>query len=177
MKILTLTAAASLALSYNVQAGQPMMVDKNPKNPIEEPCFADKEFQLDIYAAYVSSEGDGGHGDGWGGGLGINYYFQRNVGIGLDATATNGSGDTLYQFSTALLLRYPLELGSICLAPYAKLGGGYMMNGSGDAFLTAGGGIEFRFTPKFGFFTEGSYNWSDDDDNFIQARAGLRFVF
>jgi hypothetical protein len=171
-----LTTLVVAAVISAANAGQPIVDYKSNKTTVVEQCFADQELQLDIYAAYVSSEGDGGHGDGWGGGLGLNYYFNRHLGAGLDATATDGSGDVLYQFSGNLLLRWPIE-GSLCWAPYAKLGGGYQMNGSGDAFLTAGAGFEIRFNPKLGFFTEGSYNWSDDDDNFIQARAGLRIVF
>lgn len=168
-----LLAAASVSTGY---AGQPIVDYKTNKTVVTEQCFADQELQLDIYGAYVSSEGDGGHPDGWGPGLGLNYYFARHVGVGLDATVTNITDHALYQFSGNLLLRWPIE-GDLCWAPYGKLGGGYQMNGSGDAFLTAGAGVEFRFTPKLGFFTEGSYNWSDDHDNFIQARAGLRIVF
>ncbi len=176
MKNLITTALFAAALPLASYAGQPI-VDKNPKNPVPESCFADQELQLDIYGAYVSSEGDGGHGDGWGGGLGLNYYFMRNLGVGIDATATDGNGDTLWQFSTSMLYRYPVEMGNFCFAPYAKLGGGYMMNGSGDAFVTTGGGIEFRLKQNLGLFTEGSYNWSDDNDNFIQGRVGVRIVF
>jgi hypothetical protein len=168
----TLFTAAVVSTGY---AGQPIVDYKTDKTVVKEQCFADQELQLDIYGAFVSSEGDGHHPEGWGAGLGLNYYFDRHIGVGLDATFIDFD-DLLYQFSGNVLFRWPIE-GDLCWAPYAKLGGGYQMNGSGDAFVFGGLGFEFRFNPKFGFFTEGGYGWSDDNDNFIQARAGLRIVF
>jgi hypothetical protein len=175
-KSVLIAVASVISLPLSSFAGH-AIVDKNPKNPVPPPsCFADQELQLDVYAAYVDSESDSSHGDGWGGGLGLNYYFQRNVGVGLDATITTGSPSELWQFSAFLLLRYPIE-GSFCWAPYMKLGGGWEFNGDNEGFLLGGGGVEFRFNPKWGFFTEATFNWADNDSSSLQARAGFRFVF
>lgn len=172
MKKLVISAFASLALVAVSFAGQPVVSSK--KEVPAEPCFADQEFQLDVFGSYTSVTGGSELGDNFGGGLGANYYFTRNIGLGADVNVDGGSSDTVWRFTGALLLRYPLELGGLCLAPYAKLGGGYESD-SGDAFVTTGGGLEFRITPRVGIYTEGSYNWSND--NFWQARTGLRFVF
>ena len=164
---------ASVAL-----AGQPVYEASSKKTVIpEEPCFAETELQLDVYGAYAGTYGDA-HEDGWGGGLGLNYYFSRHVGVGVDGTVTDGEGQELWHINGHILVRFPIDTGSLCFAPYIKAGGGYQVNGSGDWTYGAGGGIEFRLTPRFGIFGEGGYYWSADDENdYAQAKAGVRFIF
>jgi len=171
MKKLVISAFASLALVAVSFAGQPVVSSK--KGPEPEPCFADTEFQIDTFGSYTSANGT--HGDGFGGGIGLNYFFTRNVGLGLDTNIYDGNDSAVWQFTGAVLLRYPLELGGLCLAPYAKLGGGFEVNGSANGYFTTGAGLEFRITPRVGVYGEGSYNWSDDD--FYQIRTGIRWVF
>ena len=171
LAFLTFASLASVAL-----AGTPV-VDSGKKTVVpEEPCFGETELQLDVYGAYTDVDGDR-HESGWGGGVGINYYFQRYIGIGADATVTDGEGSELWQFGGHVLFRLPIDNGGLCWAPYAKLGGGYQVNGEGDWFYGAGGGIEFRVTPRIGLFGEGGYYWSEHDSDFVQAKAGVRFVF
>ena len=117
MKKLAILSLAFIASS--AFAGQPVM-DSGKKNPIPlEPCFHDKELQIDIFGSYVSAEGQ--YSDGFGGGLGVNYYFTRYIGAGVDAQLTDADHDSsLWQFTGNLLLRYPVEAGGFCFAPYAK---------------------------------------------------------
>jgi hypothetical protein len=172
MKKLAFAASASIAMILSAQAGHPV-VDKNPKNPVPEPCFADKELQIDTYAVYNNFNG----ADGFGGGLALNYYFHRNFGVGLDVNVSDASGDTAWNYGAHLLARYPVELGSVCLAPYLKVAGGVTDRDGSEGFVGVGGGLELRFSPHWGIFGEGSYNWASDDDDFAQARLGLRWVF
>lgn len=172
-KLATVLFASIASVAF---AGQPV-VESSKKTVIpEEPCFGETELQLDVFGAYTSV--DGAHEDGWGGGVGINYYFQRYIGIGADYTVTDGEGQELHQINGHLLFRYPIDTGSLCLAPYAKLGGGYQVNGSDDWVYGAGAGLEVRITPRFGIFGEGGYYWSGSEDaDYAQAKAGVRFVF
>jgi hypothetical protein len=174
-KLATLTFASLATVAF---AGQPVVTtyDKGYKAPPEEPCFAEQELQLDIYGAFVETEGNT-HNGGWGGGIGVNYYFSRHIGIGVDYTITDGEGEELHHVNGHLLARWPIDLGDLCLAPYLKLGGGWQVNGGSDGNYGGGGGIEFRLNPTFGIFAEGGYYWSGDDDEYIQAKAGIRFIF
>ena len=174
MKILATLSLAFVASA--AFAGQPVM-DSSKKGPIPlEPCFQDKELQLDIFASYVWANGK--YDDGIGGGLGVNYYFSRNIGLGVDAQLTDADNDSaLWQFTGNILVRFPIENNGTCFAPYLKFGGGYQMDGSGDFIYGGGAGIEFRVTPRLGIFGEGGYYWAESDNNFAQARVGVRLVF
>jgi hypothetical protein len=173
MKKLAIIAMAGFATS--AFAGTPMVSSGKKTVTPPEACFAETELQLDVYAAYSSSDGD--HGDGFGGGLGINYFFQRYFGIGVDTTLTDGDTSAVWQISGSLIGRYPIELGSVCLAPYVKVGGGLQVDGGPEGYISTGGGLEFRVTPRLGIFGEGSYNFSEGENDFAQARLGMRFVF
>ena len=79
----------------------------------------------------------------------------------------------------SLILRYPLELGSFCIAPYA-LGGGGVQTGAGSTLgsVHAGAGLEWRATPKLGIYSEGRYTWTTEHaEESTQVRLGVRFVF
>ena len=172
-KLATVLFASIASVAF---AGQPV-VESSKKTVIpEEPCFGETELQLDIFGAYTSVSGDD-HESGWGGGVGVNYYFQRYIGLGADYTITDGEGEELHQINGHLLFRYPIDTGSLCLAPYLKVGGGYQVNGGGDGVYGVGGGLEVRVTPRFGIFGEGGYYWSGEDNDYAQAKAGVRFVF
>ena len=181
MKKIAFTLIASLGVAGSVFAG-PATAGKTDKKVIvpEEPCFRDQELQLDVFGQYMhfTHAGTGVKKNGGGGGLGLNYFFCRYAGLGIDA-----SGDTvahgLFDSTGSLILRYPLELGSVCLAPYV-LGGGGVQTGSGSTvgIWHAGGGVEFRVTPKIGVYGEGRYTWAKEhNEESSQARLGLRFAF
>jgi predicted porin len=171
MKTLALTAAACLAFTFSAQAGH-QVVDKNPKNPVPpEPCFRAGELQLDVFGAYSNYKGD----NGWGGGIGLTYFFTNNIGFGVDGQYIDL--DTAnWTEEAALIVRFPIE-GSLCWAPYIKGVGGVTNHDVKAGFGGVGGGVEFRFTPKFGFYMEGTYNWAAADQDFANGRAGFRFVF
>jgi hypothetical protein len=95
-----------------------------------------------------------------------------------------------------LVLRYPLDLVSpnLHLAPYAFGGVGGLFSDIDEDFDNfrirrhhgsdhrvlgdVGGGIEYRFTPHLGIFTEASYNFVDGPkNNFVPVNFGLKFAF
>ena len=179
MKKIVFTLIAGLGVANSVFAG-PHAVDKKVVVPVAEPCFRDHELQLDVFGNYMHATHAtaSARTNGGGGGLGLNYFFTRYVGLGIDAsgnTVLNG----VFNSTGSLILRYPIELGSVCLAPYA-LGGGGVQTGSGSTLGTwhAGAGLEWRATPKIGIYGEGRYTWAKEhNEESSQARLGVRFAF
>lgn len=182
-------------------AGETMHHDsKKTYQPMAEPCFKDREWQLDLFGAYAFTEHDqeqiiGDHA--WGGGLGVNYFFTRNLGVGVEGTLLdprNGS-DIIGSTNLNLFVRFPID--SICLAPYIFVGGGGVFNAEDldradlpggdddddsddDTFWSAhaGAGLEYRVTKRFGVFVDGRYTVVDEaDNNFITVRSGIRIAF
>ena len=187
MKKIVFTLIAGLGVANSVFAG-PHAVDKKVVVPPAEPCFREHELQLDVFANYMHGTHSAVHrDDGFGAGLGLNYFFTRYIGLGVDASVNNvfrdkngnDNHDGIFNSTGSLILRYPLELGSLCIAPYA-LGGGGVQTGAGSTLGTwhAGGGLEWRATPKLGIYSEGRYTWpTERDEETVQVRIGARFVF
>lgn len=162
------------------------------------------EWQIDLFGNYAFRGHDDRRlfdDDGWGGGIAFNYFFNRNFGLGVEGSLFDTYGDTLGTAGLDLFWRFPIaETG---LAPYVFGGVGLTFNAddlsSGDfrdarhrwedgddprdgddvIFLGhAGAGLEYRFTPHFGIFTDARYTWTEHrDGDYGQARAGVRFAF
>src|SRR5207247_1334735 len=107
--------------------------------------------------SYTDQVKRGDHGDGFGGGLGVNYFFSRYFGIGVSGNLRDGDANGIWNVDGSLIARYPLELGTVCIAPYILAGGGFEADGSTVGTWHAGGGLEWRATPTFGIFGEGRY--------------------
>lgn len=196
MKRLAYSLFACAALSSLTFAGQVSSDYKSYKGEAPAPlapeqCFGDTEFQLDLFGSYTDTRG-GGHNDEFGGGVGANFFFVRYIGIGADVNLYDGGVNGVWNTTGSLILRYPLELGTFCIAPYLFAGGGGQFNNENVGTAHAGAGLEFRLTRNIGIYSEGRYTWTenkgdggdfhfdddgDDDDDFAQARLGLRFVF
>jgi hypothetical protein len=200
MKKLTITLFASIALAASSFAGHEMVSSgkeyKGGKGPIPPVlCFADKELQLDVFGAYQVGEGPthaGPIGDhGWGGGIGVNYFFSRYIGVGAEgywiaadhnaAADVDGGETTFHNIGGSLIFRLPID--ELCLAPYAFIGGGAVLDSDDWAVGFAGVGVEYRIIPnKLGVFVDGRFNYygdryGHDDQNNYTARAGVRWVF
>jgi hypothetical protein len=196
MKQLAITLTACCGLLTSAFAGSLTLSNNEYKAPAPELCFGDHEWQFDLFGQYSVGEGPDHaatfRDHGWGGGLGLNYFFTRNLGIGVDAAwlyATEpqyqGHGKshqtTIHNFSGSLIYRMPID--SLCLAPYAYVGGGYAVDGEDWATAHAGVGVEYRITPqKFGVFLDGRWTYYGDrfqrgDLNNFSTRLGFRFIF
>ena len=175
MNKITSSLFATIALAATGIAGSEM-VAKDYKTPAPEPCFKDVEFQLDIFGSYTNPVSRSVHSDDFGGGLGVNYFFTRYLGVGVSGNIYDGGVHGVWNVDTSIIARYPLELGTLCIAPYILAGGGVLTNGTTVGSWHAGGGLEWRATPQIGVFGEGRYIWAEDNDS-AMARVGLRFVF
>jgi len=179
MKKLTVSLLTSLVVLGTSFAGpvttSKSFKDKNPVAP--ESCFKDQELQVDLFGSYTNFNDVSRYHDGFGGGVGINYFFMKYVGVGVDGNVLGGHAHGVWNTTGSLIVRYPLELGSLCVAPYVLAGGGYQADGTSSGSMHAGGGLEFRvIKQKLGIFAEGRHTWAENNDS-TQVRSGIRIVF
>jgi hypothetical protein len=168
-----------------------------PAAPPPTSFFRANELDIGVFAAYIKGVGDisdlgvGEHG--WGGGLDIAYFPWLYGGFRFQGSAFNISRDQTAGLVTYdAVLRYPLDLvaPNLPLAPYAFGGVGGLLGGLDGYSRTgnlrtdsrvlgdAGGGLEYRFTPRFGIFGEAGYNFIDGpQNNAVQVNWGARFAF
>ncbi len=173
MAAASLLATSALAGEHTVSSGKQTKTVTAP----EEPCFKEREFQLDVFGTYTNSLRNLDYQDGFGGGIGVNYFFTRNIGFGVDGSVYDGEVNGVWNTTGSIIARFPIETGSICIAPYIYGGGGARMNGDSVATAHAGGGLEWRVSPKFGVFSDVRYTWAEHNQDALQTRVGLRFPF
>jgi hypothetical protein len=145
--------------------------------------YTANELSLDFFASYLAGERriedlfktNIRHGF-WGGGVGVNYFFTRNIGIGADMNIPDdGGGNFISNVNGSLIARFPIMQSG--LAPYVFGGGGRQTNPAWEWTGHAGVGVEYRFNPVTGLFTDARYTWVKHTSDEILFRAGLRFVF
>lgn len=110
-----------------------------------------------------------------GAGVGANHFFTRELGVGLDAYTENTKHSFVDSASASLIYRFPFE--AIGLAPYLFGGGGRQFDATELWFGQAGAGLEFRFTQKWGLFTDARYVLTDGTRNYGLGRLGVRLKF
>lgn len=149
---------------------------------IHENQYTANELSLDLFGSYLAGQRkiedlfktDIRHGH-WGGGVGLNYFFTQNFGIGGDINMPDDGHHLVDNAYGQLIARYP-----ICnsgLAPYVFGGGGRQIDPAWEWEGHAGVGIEYRWNPGMGLFTDARYTWVKNTPDEIMFRAGLRFVF
>lgn len=168
-----LTKIAVLAVCVLVAAwamgGEPLSSEKQPV--MEPESFFDERFQLDLFGGYQWGPADE---DAGGSGSGLAWYPGTWYGIGVHGVST---GSDFFSGSADILLRLPFEGARI--APYVSLGYGYADYEGGDGWgPAAGGGIDWRFSGKWGIFADWRYMRLDSgipDRRLV--RLGLRRLF
>lgn len=179
--ILTSLALATLGLA-SAQAGTGYVsYGKAPKGPapVEVPslceCFNANTANVSVFAAAILPETESSDfDDSFGGGIAMNYFFTENVGLEGSYSAF-GTDSVVHQVSGSLVLRLPIK--SICLAPYALLGGSLHSDGVNQGTWHVGAGLDYRFANCVGIFADAQYNWADDTVDYTTVRSGLRFGF
>jgi hypothetical protein len=207
-RLLSSAAAAVWLQAITVFAGSTEVSPKNvvAPSPVALPSsyFRANEWDLGAFATYDKSfdgnrKGIGEHA--WGGGVGVSYFPWLYAGFRIEGSVVNTiPGDnTSGQVDGDFILRYPLDLvnPNLHLAPYAYAGVGGLFSESGGfgRFVTAtakfessrkdnrvlgdfGGGLEYRFTPHIGIFSEVGYNVVEGPrNNFMQVNFGAKFAF
>ena len=108
-------------------------------------------------------------------GAGVNYFFTQNMGISADAYSENTHGAVIDSASVSFTYRLPL--GGSGFAPYAFGGGGRTFENVKAWFVQAGVGVEYRFTPHIGVFTDLRGVVPDETKYYGLGRLGVRFAF
>lgn len=200
---LTVVIFASLAVSAS--AGEAVTSSKEvvaPPAPPPVSYFRSNEFSLGAFGSYGWTYNNnvraiGNHA--WGGGVDGQYFPLQFLGFAIEGDFFNEiPGDNFGQTVTAnAILRYPLDnnFPGLHLAPYAFGGVGGIFNNS-DRFSSqfapfrhrhsssdevlgdVGGGLEYRFTPHIGLFSDVRYNVvNESKNNFLLTRFGIRYAF
>ena len=176
MKLLT-TLLTTLVLASSAFAG-PVTSSKNAKAPVLPPpagCTAfGPGFAVDVFGGAILPNGGGE--DALGGGVGVNYFFCRNFGVDLNY-GLYATDSEHHQFDGNLIIRAPID--SLCIAPYALVGGGYATNSENRGTFQVGGGIDVRIPSahNLGIFAEGAYHFTDEEPEYTTVRLGVRIPF
>ncbi|MBV9731672.1 MAG: outer membrane beta-barrel protein [Verrucomicrobia bacterium] len=177
-----------------------------PAAPPPESYFRANEFSIGLFAAYDWTRNDNVRAIGdhaWGGGIDGQYFLLRYLGFSVDGNFFNEMpGDFFGSTVTGnVILRYPLDLKypNFHLAPYVFGGVGGVFNSNNvftravtfghaqslnrrntddEVLGDAGAGLEYRFTPHIGVFSDFRYQFvNESKNNFMTTRFGLRFAF
>jgi Outer membrane protein beta-barrel domain len=177
-----------------------------PPPPLPASYFRGNEFSLGLFGSYGWTYNNNNLGIGnhsWGGGVDGQYFLLPYLGFAIEGDFFNEvPGDFFGSTVTGnVILRYPLDIKfpGLHLAPYAFGGVGGLFNenntftriatvghagrldrrNSDDEVLGDGGlGLEYRFTPHIGLFSDVRYNLvNESKNNFLSTRFGLRFAF
>jgi hypothetical protein len=178
-----------------------------PAPPPPESYFRANEFSLGLFGSYGWTYNDnvraiGNHA--WGGGIDGQYFpLQPYLGFAVEGDFFNEvPGDFFGSTVTGnVILRYPLDVKfpGFHLAPYIFGGVGGVFNSNNvftravtfghaqvlnrrrtedEVFGDGGIGLEYRFTPHIGLFSDVRYNVvNESKNNFPSTRIGLRFAF
>jgi hypothetical protein len=148
------------------------------------PKFGSQELSLDLFGSYLNPEPklvdlfdtSIRHGV-WGGGAGLNYFFTREVGIGTDFNVSDfGANDWRVDYWVGdIYLRLPI---GDTIAPYL-VGSGRGMTPIWQWVYGGGVGVDIRFTPKIGIFSDARFLWAHEATSLdsLTIRAGLRLTF
>ena len=110
-----------------------------------------------------------------GAGVGLNHFFTRNFGLGGEVYSESLKGSFIDNASINFIGRLPLGTGGF--APYAYAGIGRQFDPIELSFAQLGAGVEYRFTPEVGVFSDVRYVLTDGAADHGLIRVGLRFVF
>lgn len=146
--------------------------------------YSAKEANLDVFAT-VQAQNLTDHPD-LGAGVGVSYFITRGFGFGVRAVSYETRHSAIDQVEPRLIVRAPLW---DRLAPYGYAAGTYSFE-RGRWGAGAGGGLEFRFTPRLAVFGEAGLHLETGTDVRVakhQTRslgrgsavgaAGIRFAF
>ena len=204
-RIIALTVVVFASQAVSTFAGEAPASSKEIVAPPPPPIsyFRSNEFDLGVFGSYGVGFYDNHRAIGehaWGGGVDGQYFPLQHLGLAIEGDFFNEiPGDFFGSTVTAnLILRYPLDnkYPSLHLAPYAFAGVGGIFNESNrftrppgvefhhrgstkdEVLGDVGGGLEYRFTPHIGLFTDVRYNFVNGPRNdFMLTRFGVRYAF
>jgi len=207
MKRLIALAVISLVTpTLTLLAGEAVTSSKEvvaPPPPPPASYFRANEWSIGAFGAYGWTYNHNVRGIGnhyWGGGVDGQYFPLQMLGFSIEGTFFNEiPGDNFGATVIGdVIFRYPLDTinPNLHLAPYAFAGiGGLFNSGShNDEFHPLhplsnsnsddkvqgdfGAGLEYRFTPHIGLFSDVRFNLVDGPkNNYLSTRFGVRYAF
>lgn len=148
----------------------------------EGPRYTANELNLDMFGSYVSPEHkienvfhNTVRNGFWGGGVGLNFFPCEYLGIGGDINMPVNGHHLIDNVFGQLIARYPICDSGI--APYVFGGGGRQIDPSWQWEGHAGVGVQYRFNPAMGVFTDARYIWVKHTTDEILFRAGVELAF
>jgi Outer membrane protein beta-barrel domain len=177
-----------------------------PPPPPPTSYFRSNEFSLGLFGSYSASFNNNSRAIGnhaWGGGIDGEYFPLRYLGFAVEGNFFNEIPGDFFGSTVIgnVILRYPLDIifPGFHLAPYAfgGVGGIFNQNNTFTRIATvgnahrlnrrdtddevlgdAGVGLEYRFTPHIGLFSDARYNFvNGPKNNFLSTRFGIRYAF
>jgi hypothetical protein len=205
-RLIALALVALASQTVSTFAGEPVTTSKEVVAPAPPPpasYFRANEFSLGLFGSYGWTYDGNRRGisdHALGGGVDGQYFPLQYLGFAIEGDFFNEiPGDTFGSTVNGnVIFRYPLDnkFPTLHLAPYGFAGVGGLFN-SGTSFSSAfnnsihfrrhsdnsvlgdfGGGLEYRFTPHIGLFSDVRFNVVDGPkNNFLSTRFGLRYAF
>jgi hypothetical protein len=198
LQVVSASAGEPVASSKEVVAPPP------PPPPIS--YFRGNEFGLGLFGSYGASFNNNDRAIGnhaWGGGVDGQYFFLPYLGVAVEGNFFNELPGNFFGSTVTgnVVLRYPLDTAfpGFHLAPYAfgGVGGIFNQNNTLTRISTAGNqnhlnrsnaddevlgdvgaGLEYRFTPHIGIFSDARYNIvNGPKNNYLSTRVGVRLAF
>jgi phage shock protein A len=106
-----------------------------------------------------------------GAGMDLKYFVTQNVGLGLTGEWIDGNSSIGAVMATGTV-RFPIDSN----APYIFAGAGAQFGNGTRAIGELGAGVEHRFTPNLGIFTDASWLFSEHE-NAAVFRAGVSLAW
>jgi hypothetical protein len=204
LAVVAIASHAVLASAGEAVASSKEVVAPPPAPPTS--YFRSNEFSLGLFGSYGATFNNNTRAIGnhtWGGGIDGQYFPLQYLGLAIEGDFFNEvPGDFFGSTVTAnVILRYPLDtkFPGLHLAPYAFGGVGGIFNENStftrvatfgnqnrlnrrdtddEVLGDAGVGLEYRFTPHIGLFSDARYNFVDGPkNNYLFTRFGIRYAF
>jgi hypothetical protein len=199
---LAVVALASQIVSASAGEAVPSKEVAAPPPPLPTSYFRSNEFSLGAFGSYGVGFYDNHRAIGdhaWGGGVDGQYFPLLYLGFSIEGDFFNEIPHDIFGQTVTgnLILRYPLDtkFPGFHLAPYVFGGvGGIFDENSAFTHVTpfghtvhhhhddvlgdVGGGLEYRFTPHIGLFTDVRYDFVNGPRNdYMLTRLGIRYAF
>jgi len=130
--------------------------------------FQPGEWDVSPFATYVDKTGDD-----WGFGASLTYFVTRNIGVGASTYWTEFDGSLFDNVNAEAYFRLPIGRR---VSPYAVGSVGYLFD-TDEWGSTLGGGIDFRAFKKLSAFSDIQWRFTQDTQDGVFLRLGVRIAF
>ena len=131
--------------------------------------FKSKELSLSVFGGWVDKDDST-----FAPGAGVSYFLTEHFGAGAMTHWDNFEGTFIDNISGEGYFRWPLK--RLPLAPYGVAAIGYSFE-TEERFETLGVGAEWRFSEKWGVYSDVRWQFNHDTDDGVALRVGVRWVF